>query len=362
MLKILYISPENTVGVLSIWKRAHEEMGNYCRFVTFYHHKADYEEDICLNLPLISTSEFFIKFREIFSKVLEKRDYWDELEGYPPYWNPPHWKRVLFGLRDKIWEPKVKRAIKEYSLEDFDVYHFEWGIDFFRDCRFAKRLERMGKKIICHYHGKDIRNRGVIRELDDISDLNLTNELDLLYKHPKMKYLFLPFDVRSFKVKDKIGDPITIVHAPTNRKIKGTEFILEAISKLKKKYRFNFIILENMPYPEVLKIKKKADLVIDQVTDLAWGYGMNSIEALSMGIACATYLNPTYEEFIPDHPFINIYKDELESKLEEILKNPEILAEKGRQGRAWVEKYHDYRNVVRKLYEYYKTDLNIRGI
>jgi len=359
MLKILYISPENTVGTLSYWKRGHKQMGNYCRFVTFYSHPAGYEEDICLNLPLLSPSRTYMNIRDKISKLLEKRDYWSELKGYPPIWNPPEWKKKIFRLRERIWEPKINRAIQQYNLTDFDIYHFEWGTDFYRDAKFAKRLKAAGKKIICHYHGKDMRNRGVIKELDEISDLNLTNELDLLYKHPNIKYLFLPFDVLSFEPKETVGEPITICHAPTHRRIKGTEYIIKAINELKKKYKFNFILIENMPHYRALEIKSRADLLIDQVTDLAWGYGMNSIEALSMGVACATYLNPTYEKFIPDHPFINVNIENLTERLEEYLRNPELLKKKGLEGRKWVEKYHDYRNVIKKLYEYYEKELNI---
>ena len=35
-MKILYISPENTVGTMSLWKKAHEMHGNTCDFITFY--------------------------------------------------------------------------------------------------------------------------------------------------------------------------------------------------------------------------------------------------------------------------------------------------------------------------------------
>ena len=38
--------------------------------------------------------------------------------------------------------------------------------------------------------------------IDSFSDLNLTNEVDLLYKHPKIKYLFLPYETsKIFKSK-----------------------------------------------------------------------------------------------------------------------------------------------------------------
>ena len=36
-MKILYISPENTVGTLSLWKNEHESNGHICRTLTFFH-------------------------------------------------------------------------------------------------------------------------------------------------------------------------------------------------------------------------------------------------------------------------------------------------------------------------------------
>ena len=42
-MKILYISPENTVGTLSLWKQIHESRGNECKFVTLYEAKHDYD-------------------------------------------------------------------------------------------------------------------------------------------------------------------------------------------------------------------------------------------------------------------------------------------------------------------------------
>ena len=77
------------------------------------------------------------------------------------------------------------------------------GLDFYRDCRFAKQLSKEGKPIICTYHGQDMRTRGVIKEMDEISDLNLTSELDLLNKHPNINYLFLPYDTSPYMAKNK---------------------------------------------------------------------------------------------------------------------------------------------------------------
>jgi len=51
-MKILYISPENTVGTLSLWKKAHEAQGNQCEFVTLFKARNDFDSGICLNLAI----------------------------------------------------------------------------------------------------------------------------------------------------------------------------------------------------------------------------------------------------------------------------------------------------------------------
>jgi len=353
VLKILYISPENTVGTLSYWKCAHELNGNYCRHVTWYRSSGGYPEDICLDLPLIASKPWFLKSRVAFIRHIDRRDPYAELPGHPPLWSPPDWQKTLFQLREKIWEPIIRRATRKYGLEDFDVYHFEWGTDFYRDARFARKLKAAGKKIICAYHGQDMRNRGVIPEMDELSDLNVSSELDLTLRHPNLKYLFLPYDVRAFQPKLKPGKPLTICHATTNRRVKGSDEIIRVCRELEQSHGIRFIFIENQPHARVIELKKQADIYIDQITDHAWGYGMNSLEALSLGLVCVTYLNPTYAKFIPDHPFVNAGVTDLKEKLLEIIERPENLPEKMAQSRSWVEQRHDFRNVVQELYKYY---------
>lgn len=355
MLKILYISPENTVGVLTYWQRAHRLMGNECRYVTFFKSASGYSDDILLNLPLVAAKPWFLKSRLFFTRHVERLIPWEDIGGNPPIWNPPKWEKTLFKLREKLWQPKIEKAIKEYHLEDFNIYHFEWGSDFYRDARFAKKMKKRGKKIICHYHGQDMRNRGVIPEIDAISDLNLTSELDLTFRHPNLKYIFLPFDVKAFEMKEKLSEPITICHATTNRYIKGSNEIIKICKELEKSHNIRFILIERQPHSVTMELKRQSDIYVDQISDHAWGYGMNSLEALSMGIVCATYLNPTYQNFIPDHPFINVTPSTLKEKLITLIENPDIIREKSIESRKWVEKYHDFKNAIKTLYKYYQS-------
>ena len=80
---------------------------------------------------------------------------------------------MYFKVRDWIWSFYIEKAIIKYHLLDYDIYHFEWGLDLYRDCRFAKEISKK-KPII--WNGKSQMTGDEIHILRDIK----TNELDSL--------------------------------------------------------------------------------------------------------------------------------------------------------------------------------------
>ena len=172
----------------------------------FFKSPKNFEEDICLNLPFNFTKPLLSHIRNYIYKYYRgEKGYYEPKKGYPPVWSYEGLiDKYFLKFKDFIWRPKIIKAIEKYKLYDFDVVHFESGMDFLKDEFFVKSLKLKRKKIICHYHGEDLRTRGVMPLIDSFSDLNLTNEVDLLYKHPKIKYLFLPYETSKFsKVKSK---------------------------------------------------------------------------------------------------------------------------------------------------------------
>ena len=150
-------------------------------------------------------------------------------------------------------------------------------------------------------------------------------------KPPSMNYLFLPFDTSQHQPKFNINDPIRICHSPTDRYYKGSDTIIPVCENLAKNGKIEFILIENVPHNKTQQLKQSCDILIDQVHNRGgWGYGMNSIEALSMGLCCLTEVIPKYEKFIPDHPFININEANIEAireGLELTLKSFEVSLE-----------------------------------
>ena len=353
-MKILYISPEHVSGTLKMFQEAHRRRGNECRYVTLYHSRYDFEEDICLDIPLMPGNKLFVTLKKGFHR-LEGYDPKRDRQGFPPIWTPnSHLEGMLFRLRDGLIAPRVHRAIKKHQLDTFAVIHLELGMSFFRDGRVIKEWKKQGKKFVCFYHGNDVRNRGVIPAVEEVSDLHLTSEWDLMPMHPKMEYLYLPIDTSQFKTVDLDGDPIRICHAARIPQFKGTKHVIQAVENLKKKHRVELVLMHNVPHDQAIKLKKSCHIAVDQLTNLGgWGYGMSSLESLAMGIPTITNIHPEMEDKIPGHPFIHATPETIETQLQRLIDDVDYRHQKGREGRAWVEKVHDIEVVTDQLYGYY---------
>ncbi len=355
-MKILYIASQNVVGHLEIWQQIHALRGNECRYVTYFPSAYGFQEDICLHLPLVPHTSLPIRLRHyLYTLTKGRQGNWFELPGDPPIWQPKHvFEQAFFSFRDRLWRFWVEPAIKKHGLMDFDIYHLEGGLEFYRHGGFARRLADLGKPILNTYHGTDFRNRGVVSAVDKHIRLNLTSEADLLPRHPNLRYLFLPFDVQACQQHQQLHEPITICHATRNRYVKGSDAIIDACRALEQSHGVRFILIESQPHDVTLALKAEADIYIDQVANLAPGYGMNSVEAMALGLACVTNMGDDYRALMPDHPFVDVTPDNLLSQLTELVENPDQIIERGQAARSWAESHHDLAAAGDQLYGYYR--------
>ena len=113
-------------------------------------------------------------------------------------------------------------------------------------------------------------------------------------------------------------------------------------------------MIENQPHEVTIELKRQSDIYIDQVANVGPGYGMNSIEALAMGLACCTYMDEAYQAFMPDHPFVNVTPENLLERLTGLVEHQEQIVSRGRNGRQWVEDHHSLQGAGNQLYGYYR--------
>jgi hypothetical protein len=355
LIKILHLCDQNWVGASSLFVEYHSRLGNKSRLVTLAECKNEFPEDICLHLPLVRGSGVDKTLRRMVN-LLHRNAPKSLDSGGVRYWTPrSRLEMLMFALRDTLWAHKIYSIIDRYDLMDYDIYHLDSGTGFFRDSRIIKKLSAMGKKVVCYYIGTDIRDRGVIPEIDALSDLNITTEFDHLALHPDLEFSFLPFEPAKHRVRTEENSGLRICHAPRNRALKGTARIIEVCREMERRHGVELVLIEGRPHAEAIEIKMTCDIAIDQIGDMGGtGYGVNSLETLSMGIPTLTSFTPEFEAFLTDHPFITVNDANLPEKLETVILDRELRRRKAAEGRRFVEKYHSADRVVQSIYGMYR--------
>lgn len=160
--------------------------------------------------------------------------------------------------------------------------------------------------------------------------------------------------------------PLRIVHAPSHRKVKGTDIILAACEELKKDgFVFELLLVEGLSHAQARRVYESADLLIDQV--FAGWYGGLAVELMALGKPVMVYLREDDLRFLPpgmreDLPFIRITPDSVRRCLQEVLEMPRSrLVSMARRSRAFVERWHDPMVIAADLKRDYEAALAKRS-
>jgi glycosyltransferase involved in cell wall biosynthesis len=200
------------------------------------------------------------------------------------------------------------------------------------------------KKIIKHHHGSDIRYHGCPYFQRRYADVRLASTPDLLEWDPDAELVLNPIVAENYEyvgVKSRApGEPITVVHAPTDRKKKATEQVIQAIEEVKRRgINVELRIVENTPNEEAIEIYKQSDIIADRFK-LGW-YGVFSIEAMALGKPVLVYIDDDYKQYAPDLPVVDTSIDEIADHIAMLAEDYEYRRELGKKGREFVEKHHD---------------------
>ncbi|TWC53427.1 glycosyltransferase involved in cell wall biosynthesis [Pseudomonas sp. SJZ080] len=153
--------------------------------------------------------------------------------------------------------------------------------------------------------------------------------------------------------------PLRIVHAPSNRKVKGSDLILSALESLRAQgFEFELLLVEGMSNAEARAVYESADVLVDQL--FAGWYGGLAVELMALGKPVLVYIRDEDLGFIPpemkaDLPFLQITPFTVEEALRDLLLMPrESLVALGKSSRAFVERWHDPLKIARDIKEDYE--------
>lgn len=253
----------------------------------------------------------------------------------------------------------LARLISRWSIRfigDYSVFHFHVrsltrsGIDL-------PFLRTLGKRVVIHHHGSDLRYWGEKNTFNRFAHEILVSTPDLLKWSPRATYLPSPISLDSYfnigVEKKGANERIDIVHAPSKRSVKGTALIIKTVDELKRSgYDVELILVENLLHKEGIEVYKKADIIIDQINDLGV-HGMVSIEAMALGKPVICSVKSKYLEYYPSIPIISSNEVELRSRLITLIEDGSLRYDLGQKGRKYIESNHDSIKIASRLEKIY---------
>ncbi len=263
---------------------------------------------------------------------------------------------ILYPAKQKLLIGKIRKFVKLLRIHsDYDLFHFHVSsvMHFGLDLPVWKTL---GKKIVINYRGSEIRNKKQPFLHAKLADVCLVSTPDLLEFVPHASWLPNPIDIHQYRpvYPDPSPEMIRILHAPSNRDLKGTFHIEEAIERLQSRgYPVELVLLENVSHDVVISELARADIVVDQLI-LGW-YGVFSIEAMATGKPVLCYIKPEMLDRYPSLPVISTNATNLCDDLERLIGDGQLRVELGKRGREYIESVHDSQKIGKILLELYSA-------
>jgi glycosyltransferase involved in cell wall biosynthesis len=241
-------------------------------------------------------------------------------------------------------------------------------------------LKRMGKRIVFHFHGCDVRyyesgmdyplnacehcyrersgrrKRELMARLRRYADRFVVTTPDLLRFAPEATYV--PTAVRieewEFSPPRKHGFPLRIVHAPSRPfGIKGTGHVLDTLKPFIKAGKVTLSLVQNMSRRQVFEACRQADIAIDQLL-VGW-YGVFAQEMMALGKPVVCYIDENLSHYQRELPLISASPKTLSSVIEKLSTDEKLRRRKGVEGRRFVERVHSSRAIGARLINLYRS-------
>lgn len=273
------------------------------------------------------------------------------------------------------------------SLRKYDIFHFHYGRSILNNYDlWIYRL--LNKKVFFEFHGSDIRDYNKFSKLRPVYS-NEGGKLSkrvirmhkrickmadgiILHDDELIKYLpethapvyIVPLRINLAQFEEKKSDDnnsngknIRIVHAPSNRKIKGSKYILDALARLQEKYsNVEVVLVEGKTQEEAREIYRDADIIVDQI--IIGTYGVFALEGMALGKPVVTYIDDEMRNALPNN--LPIYSADIKNiyeRLEQLLLDDDLRQRLGKMGPEYVKNYHDYVKVSRYLLAIYNGEV-----
>ncbi|MCP5200979.1 MAG: glycosyltransferase [Gammaproteobacteria bacterium] len=298
----------------------------------------------------------------------------------------------LIKRHPRLYRP-YSQCVFAYALLRYDVfnYFFDRGVEaplgrMGLNEGELQALQRAGKRLFVYTYGADVRTRERTEALGrytfctecpevgrfcicDESAGRANTELvsryatgmlamgDMCVYVPGHRELhFWPLDLATIEYcghRQRGDGVLRVAHATNQPWFKGTAHLVDAVEKLRAEgLPVELVSVSGLPNTEVLRVFSEVDLVAEQF--LGGFHGYTALEAMAVGKPVISYIRDRERLAGPEEcPIISATPEEIEAVLRDLLAGRYDLAELGRRGRRYVERYYAIDAVSRSLARVY---------
>lgn len=292
--------------------------------------------------------------------------------------------RALFKTTDRF-PVKVRNTLK-FLLnipEEYGVVHYHSSNLLHREAHFlfeGPYLKRRSVPMVLSLGGGDARfiseaqrkNPYFFKKKDAFSDRRISlrwrswsQHISLCVTDPELMqiakryfddvaYFPQPVDLDRFEYSPPRREKCPVLlHVPTEPLVKGTEHIVAAVERLKKKgLEFEFKLMRQLTQKEFYRQLADCDAYIDDLN--VGAYGVTAVEAMAMGKPVVTFIREDLVgEYPAGMPLANANPSNIEATIERLVLDSTMRARVGSESRAYAVKYHDADQIVKDLAVHY---------
>jgi hypothetical protein len=274
-------------------------------------------------------------------------------------------------------------------LARYDVIHSHFKTFLSNDGWEFEYLRKLGKVIVFHFRGCDIRYRSKnmaltpelnccqeceypvgscdtdyqhqqVRRAVELGDMFFVTTPDLKPFVPSAEHI--PFihpvgiDFDAITPAPKTPGVFRVVTSSNHHGLDGTRFIRAAVARLQSEGRaIELVEVSKMAYRDALAVYKSGDVYAGK---LRMGYYNNAnIETLLLGVPNMSYVREEFRHLVPDSPIIDATPDTIYDRLNYYIDRRDELRAIGARGPAFIKAHHDPHVIARRMIDRYNSVL-----
>ncbi len=315
-----------------------------------------------------------VKFKNRFTQFFYAASIWKHrklLSGYDVVLLvDPHLISSFRFINDPIYKFLIKNNKKVYLSGCGDT---KLMFDFWHNSSTKYKSYYEGY-LIQDPHFRLLYNKRNLREWEEELLSLIDGYIPIWYEYAEpfrnydklKKTIRIPVAINSQKYSPNIvrNGKVVFYHGVT-RECKGTRFICKAFEMMQEEYKdqAEFIIAEKLPFDKYMKVIERVNVIVDDAN--SYSIAMNGLFSMLKGKIIMGGAEPiANKELDIDgiNPVFNINPDpnQICETMKYIIENKDQIEEWGKQGRKFVETYHDSLEIAKQYEKLWIEELKLQ--